>query len=143
MGNKRMQLFRMKCFGIWNTQHAPSEMLQSFIAFRVFHNKFRMPVNTAINLDYQPRRCNREIRNVPSNRMLSSHRKAKFPKMPKCLPSGLFCRCCRFSEFSCSFGWVIHPLTLNPSPQWGEGLFTSPSVILQGAEIHRTETCKV
>ena len=79
-------------------------------------------MNAAINLNHQPRRIDRKINNIPPYGMLSADRKPTLSKLAKGLPSGIFCAGCRFTENSCAVGWALHPLTLNPSPQRGEGL---------------------
>ena len=115
----------MESFIIGYTQNGPALSSQCPVPFVIPSDHIRMIVNAAIDFDHQTGRRYREVRNVITDRMLPANRKSKFTKMPKRLPCGLFCGGRRFPEVSRAVSGLAHPLTLNPSPQRGEGLFNS------------------
>ena len=113
----------MKSFGIWYTQNAPPQRSQNVPSFSVSINHVRVVMDAAVKLDNQPRGCNGKIDDISSDRVLATNRITELPEMPERLPRGILC--CRggFTKLARSIRWAIHPLTLNPSPPRGEGLF--------------------
>ena len=118
-----MKMFWMKSFGIWYTQDAPPQRSQNLVSFSVSINRVRVVMDAAVNLDNQPGRCNCKIDDISSDRVLATNRITKFPEMPECLPRGFLCCRGSFTKLACSIRRATHPLTLNPSPLRGEGLF--------------------
>ena len=132
-----MKVFGMESFIIGYTQNVPPLSGQCPVPFSIPSDDIRMIVNAAIDLNDQTDRRYRKIDNVRTNWMLPANGKPKFAKMPKRLPRGLLCARCRLPEVSRTVSGLTHPLTLNPSPQWGEGLFYALRAPFSAAALSR------
>lgn len=117
-----MEVLRKKIFIIRHAYDLPTGGPEHLISFGIPQDNIGMVVNATVNLDHQTGGFNGKINNEAPNRMLTPDGKTELSEMPERLPRRILSACRRLPQVACSFGWLIHPLTLNPSPHWGEGL---------------------